>query len=156
MTINHFLCKMGSAMNESNSTYLEKCERVKKKFALLTSEEKYQELIRMGRSLPQFPEHLKTENSMVHGCQSLLYLYCIFQNSQCIFLAEADALISKGLAALLISVYNGESPETILKCPPDFVREIGIGASLSPSRSNGLVQIHLRMKQEALKHLVFS
>ena len=70
------------------------------------------------------------------------------------FQAESDALISKGLAALLIAVYSGESPEAILKCPPSYLEEIGITASLTPNRANGLYSIHLRMKQEALKALI--
>ena len=70
------------------------------------------------------------------------------------FEAEADALISAGLAALLTQVYSGETPETILKCPPTYLDEIGISASLTPNRANGLYSIHLRMKQEALKLLM--
>ena len=70
------------------------------------------------------------------------------------FEAEADALISAGLAALLIRAYNGETPEVVLKCPPSFIEELGINASLTPSRSNGLYSLHLQMKQEALRLLM--
>ncbi len=131
--------------------FQKKCEELKKKFAALSPELRYQALIEMGKRLPAFPKELKTEDRIVQGCQSLLYLQATVEEGKCFFEAEADALISKGLAALLIAVYSGEEPETILKCPPNFIGELGIGASLSPSRSNGLSQIYLRMKQEALK-----
>ncbi len=151
MTINQFLDKISSIMSE---TYQKKCEEIQKKFSPLTPDGRYQELIEMGRRLPPFPQEFKTKDRIVHGCQSTLYLDMAFIDGKCFFQADADALISKGLAALLIAAYSGETPETILKCPPEFIRELGIGASLSPSRSNGLAQIHLKMKQEALKILL--
>ena len=67
------------------------------------------------------------------------------------FQADSDALISAGLAHLLIMVYDNESPETVLKCPPSFLDNLKIPSSLSPSRANGLYSLHLRMKQEALQ-----
>lgn len=134
-----------------SESFEKKCEEIKKKFAPLSTEKKYQELMEMGRSLPPFPHTLKTSDRLVSGCQSTLYLSTRFENGKCFFEADGDALISKGLAALLIFVYSGETPETILKCPPHFIGEIGIGASLSPNRSNGLAQIHLKMQQDALK-----
>lgn len=137
-----------------SETFQKKCLELKKKFTSLSVEARYQELMEMGKNLPPFPHELKTSDHIVQGCQSILYLTLKFEGGKCFFEADADALISKGLAALLIAVYSGESPETILKCPPDFIGELGIGASLSPMRSNGLAQIYLRMKQEALKTFI--
>lgn len=137
-------------------TTLENEERLKKIFAPLTKEERYAALIEMGRSLPPFPEELKTADRLVKGCQSILYLAARYEDGKLFFQASADALISKGLAALLIAVYSGESPEAILTCPPGFIAELGLAESLSPNRSNGLAQIHLKMKQEAVKALSFS
>lgn len=151
MTINESPDKMGAVMSE---TFQKKCAEIKKKFMGLGLDARYQELMRLGKSLPAFPNELKTPSRIVQGCQSILYLDTKFENGKCFFKADADALISKGLAALLIAVYSGESPETILKCPPDFIGELGIGASLSPMRSNGLAQIYLRMKQEAIKTFI--
>jgi cysteine desulfuration protein SufE len=85
-----------------------------------------------------------------------MYLYSTFQDGTVYFAAESDALISSGLAALLLAVYSGETPEAILKCPPNFLEELGISASISPNRANGLYSIHLRMKQDALKWLLAS
>ena len=137
-----------------NEEFEKKCLEIKEKFAPLSPELRMQELIRMGRNLPLFPKEWKTEERKVEGCQSALYLAIRVQNGNCFFDADGDALISKGLAALMIAVYSGETAETILKCPPLFIEELGIGANLSPHRSNGLAQIHLKMKRDALKTLL--
>ena len=133
-----------------------KCEEIKKKFEPLSLEQRYQTLMEMGRALPPFPEELKTPDRIVKGCQSILYLNGTLKDGKIYFEAHADALISAGLAALLIAAYSGETPETILKCPPTFISELGIATSLSPGRSNGLAHIHLRMKQDALKIFTMS
>ena len=130
----------------------ERVEALKKKIsALETMEKKYNVLIEMGRGLPPLEEQHKTKENLVRGCQSALHLYSFIENGNIFFEASSDALISAGLAALLISIYSGLSPETILKNPPHFLHELGIYVSLSPHRSNGLSQLHLRMKQDALK-----
>ncbi len=135
-------------------TFQKKCGEIKNKFASLSADERYSLLMKMGKELPPLPDTEKNLEHLVKGCQSLLYLSVRRENGRIYFNASADALISAGLAALLIAVYSGETAETILKEPPHFLNELGIFASLSPSRSNGLSQIHLRMKQEALKALV--
>jgi cysteine desulfuration protein SufE len=135
-------------------TFNEKADSLVKKFLPLTAEERYNALIEMGRSLSLFPDALKTPDRKVHGCQSTLYLNFQLQNGLVTFQAHADALISAGLAAVLLHVYNNESPETILKAPPTFIDQMGISTSLSMNRSNGLYHIHLKMKQFALQSLV--
>jgi cysteine desulfuration protein SufE len=90
----------------------------------------------------------------VPGCQSVLYLHTHFQDGKLFFAAHSEALISAGLAALLIAIYTDSSPETILLNPPVFLQEIGLLASLSPSRSNGFASIYHRMRQEAMKKIV--
>ncbi len=137
-----------------SESFQKKVTRIKEIFTTLDSEKRYLALIEMGKNLPSYPKEWKTPDRIVRGCQSTLYLNATFEKGTIIFTASADALISAGLAALLIAVYSGESPDTILKCPPDFLHELGIVASLSPNRSSGLAHIHLRMKQEALKALV--
>jgi len=119
-----------------------------------TDDDRYSALINLGRKLLALPPEYRTDDRLVPGCQSRLYLYSRFSNGLVHFEAAADALISAGLAALLIQAYSGESPETILKEPPRFLDELGLYASLSPNRSNGLASIHLRMKQDALKFLL--
>lgn len=133
----------------------QKVEQVKKRFSSLVSAEmRYEALMQMGRELPPFPPEWKMPENQVRGCQSTLYLGVALREGKMFFSATADALISAGLAALLVAVYNGETPEVVLTEAPSFLDELGIYASLSPNRSNGLISIHLKMKQEALKCLV--
>jgi sulfur transfer protein SufE len=138
-----------------SGTFLEKSNEVKKFFPQnLQAEARYKALIDLGAGLPPLPAALKVPENLVSGCQSNLYLAARFNDGLVYFEAASDALISAGLAALLIKVYSGETPETILKQPPGFLSDLGIAATLSANRSNGLAHIHLRMKQEALKFLV--
>jgi cysteine desulfuration protein SufE len=136
---------------------LSKQASLKALFEVCTSEEaKYAKIIELGKSLPDYPIDFRKEEYLVKGCQSQMYLHSKIQDGVVSFEVHSDALISAGLAAILLFVYNNESPETILKCPPSFLDELGIQAKLTPSRANGLYSVHLRMKQEALKHLLGS
>jgi cysteine desulfuration protein SufE len=138
-----------------SETFQKKSDSVKKFFpSFLSPEDRYKTLIDLGRGLPSFPLALKIPENLVSGCQSNLYLSARLEGGLVYFEAASDALISAGLAAILIAVYSGESPETILKQPPQFLNDLGILVSLSANRSNGLSHIHLRMKKEALKFLV--
>ena len=134
---------------------LEKQSQIKEIFLDCQSEEsKYEKIIELGRHQKPLPETCKTNDNLVKGCQSQVYLHTYWSGDKIIFEAESDALISAGLAALLTTVYSGEAPEVILKCPPTYLDELGISASLTPNRANGLYSMHLRMKQDALKLLV--
>ena len=121
-----------------------------------TQEAKYQRLMELGRSLSPLPAQLKTPENLVQGCQSELYLASRLADGKMNFLASSDALISAGLVALLLRVYEGETPKVILTTPPLFLKDLGILGSLSPSRSNGLAHIHQRLKIDALKFLTLS
>jgi cysteine desulfuration protein SufE len=131
-----------------------KVDAIKKIFLPLSQEEKYAAVIKFGQELPSLKEEDKTAQNLVAGCQSILYLQTTSKDGKLYFTAHADALISAGLAALLISVYSGETPEVILTYKPDFLAEIGIASSLSLNRSNGLANIHLRIKKDALSALM--
>lgn len=136
---------------------LQKQSEIKDIFNLCSSEElKYQKIIELGRQVPRLDAAYKIPENIVKGCQSTMYLRSFLDNGKIMFQADSDALISAGLAAILLKVYSGETPEAILKCAPDFLEDLGISASLTPSRANGLYSIHLRMKQDALKWLVQS
>ena len=133
---------------------LEKQEKLKRCFSHHRSpEEKYIKIIELGRSLPPYPKECRTDEFLVKGCQSLLYLKSACKQSGMHFIAASDALISAGLASLLHMIYNEESPETILKCPPIVLKELNITHYLSPSRANGLKSLYLKMQQDALKTL---
>lgn len=133
-------------------TCLEKQEAMKAQFARCeTIEARYQKIIDLGRELGHLAPEYKQEGYLVHGCQSQMYLHSWMKEGRIYFEAESDAIISSGLAVLLIRVYNGETPETVLKCQPRFIDELGIPASLTPGRANGLASLYLRMKQDALR-----
>ncbi len=134
---------------------LKKIESLKSEFLALHSKEAlYQQIMEWGKKLPTFAPEWKSEENRVVGCQSMMYLHTRFENQKLFFYAESDALISSGLASLLIFVYSGEPPETLLLTPPTFLEEIGIPAALSPGRANGLASLYLKMKQEAFRALL--
>lgn len=136
---------------------LEKQKKIIDLFKNCSTEElKYHKIIELGKHLPGIPSNKKIPENLVKGCQSTMYLVSSLENGKVLFTAESDALISAGLAAILFQAYSGETPEVILKCPPAYLDELGIGASLTPNRANGLYSIHLRMKQDALKLFSFS
>lgn len=135
-----------------SKTCLHKQEQLKNLFLACPSEEaRYEKIIEMGKNLPPLADSYKTEENLVKGCQSQMYLRSFTKNGALFFEADSEALISKGLAALLIAIYSGENAETILKTPPHVLSEVGLNSSLTPSRSNGLYSLYLKMKQEALK-----
>ncbi len=119
-------------------------------------EDVYNKIIEIGQEARKENFPYTDEAYLVHGCQSKLYLYTKQSDAKLSFKAHSDALISMGLAQLLVKYFTDESAETILKSPPTFLEKLNIPNSLTPSRANGLYNIHLRMKQEALKILVAS
>ncbi|NGX50583.1 MAG: Cysteine desulfuration protein SufE [Chlamydiae bacterium] len=133
------------------SSCLTKQDKLKEQFLSLNSQEKlYEKIISLGRALPPFPKEDEIEENRVKGCQSILYLKMTLNGGKMEIITSSDALISAGLAALLISVYQNEPPEAIFQCPPHFLKEIGILNALSPGRSNGLRSLYLHMQRSAL------
>ncbi len=132
-----------------------KQEELKKLFTSCASPEaRYELIIALGKKLPPMnPAHKISEN-LVDGCQSKLYLHTTFQNNILHFEVDSDALISKGLAALLFHLYNNESPEFLLKNPPTILNELNILASLSMGRANGLKSLYVKMQKFALQQIV--
>lgn len=136
---------------------LQKILRIKESFSDCSCPEKiYQRLMEWGTKLQAFDETWKIEENLVAGCQSIMYLHVKSEHNLMYFSAASDALISSGLAALLIEVYSGEEAETVLTTPPTFIEELGIASSLSPGRANGLAGLYLHMRKQALKLLCAS
>lgn len=134
---------------------LQKQEAIKAIFnACPTHEARYQKIIELGRQLPAFNPSARIPGNLVSGCQSIMYLEVTLQGDKLFLNADSDALISKGLAALLIAVYSEETADTVAHCPPSFIKEIGLHNALSPARSNGLASLYHKMRQEALKYLI--
>ncbi|MES2200599.1 MAG: SufE family protein [Chlamydiota bacterium] len=120
-----------------------------------TLESIYEKIITLGKTLPKPAEKLleeKTEDHVVKGCQSVVLIFSqIDSEGKMFYHIDSDALISSGLASLLLFMYQGESAEFILFCPPLFIGELKLNITLSPGRSNGLASMYSRMKQDALK-----
>jgi cysteine desulfuration protein SufE len=93
---------------------------------------------------------LKTEENIIRGCQSTVWLHAEKVGDKIVFTADADAIIAKGIIAILISVLSNELPDDIIKAELNFIKEIGLQEHLSPTRSNGLVAMVKQMKMDAL------
>ena len=103
--------------------------------------DKYEYLIELGKSLEEFPEEKKTEDRLIKGCQSRVWLDCEKRDGRLYFTADSDAIITKGIISLLISVYSGATAEEIAADDFGFIEEIGLKENLSPTRANGLVSM---------------
>ncbi len=113
--------------------------------------DKYEYIIELGKELPLIDEKYKTDNRLIEGCQSRVWLKTDLDGSKMHFYADSDAIITKGIIALLIRVFDGESPRAIAAADLKFISEIGLHEHLSPTRSNGLASMIKTMKMEALK-----
>ena len=112
--------------------------------------DKYQLLIDMGSGQEPLPEEYKTEQNLIDGCQSRVWLFVVFWVVLVVFRAESDALIVKGIVDLLVRVLSGHTPQEILDADLYFIDRIGLKEHLSPTRSNGLVAMLKQMKMYAL------
>ena len=114
--------------------------------------DKYQMLIDLGNELEVLDEKYKTENNLIDGCQSRVWIQCDHIDGKLVFTADSDALIVKGIIALLIGVLSGHSPKEIIDCELYFVEEIGLKDHLSPTRSNGLLAMIKQIRAYALAY----
>jgi cysteine desulfuration protein SufE len=134
------------------TTCLDKQDKIMLLFAdCATQEAKYKKIIELGSSLPLFNPLWKIQENLVRGCQSITYLRCTYSEGVIRLYAHSDALISAGLAALLVLAFDGETPEAILRSPPEFVQKLQLNSLLSPSRSNGLAGMYTRIRTFALE-----
>ena len=113
-------------------------------------ESKYEHLIELGKSLPLFDPSLKTDDRIIKGCQSRVWLNSELKDGRLVFTADSDAIITKGMVALMIRVLSEQKPEDIVKADLSFVKKIGLIEHLSPTRANGLLSMINKMKTEAL------
>ncbi|MDR3260678.1 MAG: SufE family protein [Tannerella sp.] len=112
--------------------------------------DKYALLIDLGNSLPPLDEKYKTENNLIEGCQSRVWLHAGYVDGTVFFQGESDAVIVKGIASLLIDLLSGHTPQEILDADLYFIEKIGLREHLSPTRSNGLVAMLKQMRMYAL------
>jgi cysteine desulfuration protein SufE len=133
-------------------TIEEKQQAIIEEFALFDDwMQKYEYIIDLGKDLPKIQEEKKTEDKIIEGCQSKVWLDANFENGLMKFSADSDAIITKGIIALLINVLNNEKPEEIVKTELHFINEIGLQEHLSPTRANGLLSMVKRLKMESLR-----
>jgi len=112
--------------------------------------DKYNYLIEIGKSLPVIGEKYKTDQYLISGCQSKVWLSAEMQDGVIVFKADSDAVITKGIVNLLIRVLSNQKPDDILNSDLSFIDQIGLKEHLSPTRSNGLVSMIKQMKLYAL------
>ena len=114
-------------------------------------EGKYEHIIDLGRTLPLIEEKFKTEQNIIKGCQSRVWLNSELREGKIYFTADADAIITKGMVGLMIRVLNGQTAKDIIESKLEFIDKIGLKEHLSPTRANGLVSMINRMKLDAIE-----
>lgn len=116
--------------------------------------DRYAYLIDLGKECPQIDERDKTEDNLIRGCQSRVWLSCVFRDGKLYFRADSDAVITRGIISLLIRALDGHTPQEILDADLAFIDTIGLKEHLSPTRSNGLTSMVKQMKMYALAYKV--
>jgi cysteine desulfuration protein SufE len=112
--------------------------------------QRYEYMIELGRSLPLIDDKYKTEDKLIKGCQSRVWLHSELKDGKVIYTADSDAIITKGIVAILVRAFSNQSPQAILDANTDFIDEIGLKEHLSPTRANGLVSMIKQMKMDAM------
>ncbi len=131
----------------------ERTDQIRRRFLQFKDwEDRYKELIQLGRSLAPYPEDKRDEKYKVKGCQSQVWLYPEFNQGRVYFHADSDALLVKGIVGLLVQVYSDATPDEILSTKPEFLKEVGIQEHLSMNRTSGLAAM---MKQIQMYAAVF-
>ena len=115
--------------------------------------DKYEYLIDLGHRLPPFPEELKTEDRLIKGCQSRVWLDTEVDGDTLVFRADSDAIITKGIISLLIGVYSGRTAREIAEDDFSFIERLGLRENLSPTRANGLASMVATIRETAQKHV---
>lgn len=116
-------------------------------------ESKYEHIIDLGKHLPVIDPALKTEDRIIKGCQSRVWLNAELKDDKLVYTADSDAIITKGMIALLLRIFSNQRPEDILKTKVEFIDKIGLKEHLSPTRANGLISMINKIKEYALLNL---
>ncbi len=112
--------------------------------------DRYEYMIELGKSLPMIDSQYKTEENLIKGCQSKVWLHAELQGDKVIYSAGSDAIITKGIVSILIRTFTDQTPGAILNAKTDFIDEIGLKEHLSPTRANGLVSMIKHIKMYAI------
>ena len=114
--------------------------------------ERYEYMIELGKSLPLIETKYKTDENLIKGCQSKVWVHANLKDNNIVFTADSDAIITKGIVAILIRVFSNQHPNDILAANTDFIDEIGLKEHLSPTRANGLVSMIKEIKLYAIAY----
>ena len=132
-------------------TILEAEQQIINEFSLFDDwMDRYNYIIELGKSMPMIDDKYKTDQYLITGCQSRVWLYAEYEDGKVVFSADSDAIITKGIVNLLIRVLSQQAPQDIIDAPLDYINEIGLKEHLSPTRSNGLVSMIKQMKMYAM------
>ena len=112
--------------------------------------QRYEYMIELGKSLPIIDPEYKTEDNIIKGCQSKVWLHADLEENKLVFTADSDAIITKGIIAILIRVFSYQHPDAILDADTSFIDKIGLKEHLSPTRANGLVSMIKQLKMYAI------
>ncbi len=136
------------------SSIVEKQNEVVDEFSMFEDwMQRYEYMIELGKSLPLIDERYKTDDNIIKGCQSRVWVHAdMNDNDKIEFTADSDAIITKGIIAILIRVFSDQTPKEILEANTDFIDEIGLKEHLSPTRANGLVSMIKQLKMYALAY----
>lgn len=115
-------------------------------------QERYQYMIDLGKDLPLINEEYKTDDNTIKGCQSKVWLHADLVGDKIVFTADSDAIITKGIIAILIRAFSNQTPKAIIDANTDFIDDIGLKDHLSPTRANGLVSMIKQLKLYALAY----
>ena len=131
----------------------QKQDEIVSEFALFDDwMQKYEYMIELGKSLPLISENHKTDDNIIKGCQSKVWLHAELDNDKINFTADSDAIITKGIIAILLRVFSGEHPTEIIESDTEFIDKIGLKEHLSPSRANGLGSMIKQLKMYAIAY----
>ncbi len=114
--------------------------------------DKYEYLIELGNDLPEMDQSLKTDDNLINGCQSKVWLNAEYRDGKVWFVADSDAIIVKGIVALMVKALSGQTPDEIVSNELYFIDQVGLKQNLSPTRSNGLLAMVKKMKLFALAY----
>ena len=112
--------------------------------------QRYEYIIELGKSLPLIEEQYKTDENIIQGCQSKVWVHAELDGDKVVFTADSDAILTKGIIAILIRAFSNQKASAILEANTDFIDEIGLKEHLSPTRANGLVSMIKKLKMYAL------
>lgn len=114
--------------------------------------QRYEHMIELGKSLPLISKEHKNEDNIITGCQSNVWIHAALEKDQLVFTADSDAIITKGIIAILIRVFSNQHPKAIVDSNTNFIDQIGLKEHLSPTRANGLVSMIKQIKMYAVAY----